>query len=181
MTTDSTWTPCSHTEARPSLVEQMVMNQDAFPPSLRDWRVFRIEYGFECSCPEGLIFLSPDADRDLIERELNRHRNGTGTAHETCRTLPNPLIENTMKGKNEPTPCSHTQSRPSLVEVIVMRPEALPPSLQGWRKFRIEYGFECSSCPEGFLYLPPEADPQVIEDELNKHAENYKEAEGCPF
>ena len=85
-----------------------------------------------------------------------------------------------MTDKFERTPCSHTQSRPSLVEEIVMRPEALPPSLRGWRKYRIEYGFECS-CPEGHLFLPPGADPQGIEDELNKHVKDYKEEEGCPF
>lgn len=85
-----------------------------------------------------------------------------------------------MTDSTERTPCSHTQSRPSLVEVIIMRPEGLPPSLRDWRAFRIEYGFECS-CPEGWIYLPPGADQKVIERELNVHVKDYPPEEGCPF
>lgn len=63
--------PCTCTEANPCLVEEMVMNPGALPPSLRGWRRFRIEYGFECSCPEGLIYLPPNADPDIVEKALN--------------------------------------------------------------------------------------------------------------
>ncbi len=62
---------CTHTETHPSLVEQMILNPDALPPSLKDWRCYRIEYGFECSCPEGLIYLPHHVDSDEIEKLLN--------------------------------------------------------------------------------------------------------------
>lgn len=35
-----------------------------------------------------------------------------------------------------------------------------------WRRYRMEYGFECS-CPEGTIYLPQEIDPDIVEDFLN--------------
>ena len=37
---------------------------------------------------------------------------------------------------------------------------------KGLRRFRIEYGFECS-CPEGLIYLPDDVDPDMVEDWLN--------------
>ena len=61
---------CYHTTTRPELTEEMILNYDALPPSLAGWRRFRIEYGFECSCPEGLIYLPPNADPDAIEAIL---------------------------------------------------------------------------------------------------------------
>lgn len=67
-------TPCSHTETQPQLVEEAILNYRALPPSLKGWRRFRIEYGHECSCPEGIIYLPPEADAEVIERELNKHR-----------------------------------------------------------------------------------------------------------
>ncbi len=48
----------------------MIMNPDSLPPSLREWRCFRIEYGFECSCPEGFIYLPPGLNPDMIETLL---------------------------------------------------------------------------------------------------------------
>lgn len=66
---------CYHHEepgsAHPSLTEEMVLNEGALPGSLKGWRRFRIEYGFECSCPEGLIYLPPGADPDAVEAILN--------------------------------------------------------------------------------------------------------------
>lgn len=50
---------CNCKTTRPSLTEEMIQNYDALPPSLKGWRRFRIEYGFECGCPEGLIYLPP--------------------------------------------------------------------------------------------------------------------------
>lgn len=63
------------------------------------------------------------------------------------------------------TPCQ-CQATPSLTEELIMNPDALPPKLRGWRRYRIEYGFQCS-CPEGCIYLPPGVDPDDIEDLLN--------------
>ena len=62
---------CTCTTTHPSLVEEMIMNPDALPPSLREWRRYRIEYGHECSCPEGLIYLPSHVDADKIEELLN--------------------------------------------------------------------------------------------------------------
>lgn len=70
---------CKCTETRPSLTEEMIMNYDALPPSLNGWRRFRIEYGFECGCPEGLIYLPPENvydAADIIEDVLNGTHNG---------------------------------------------------------------------------------------------------------
>lgn len=61
--------------------------------------------------------------------------------------------------------CEHTY--PSLTEEIIQNYDALPPSLKGWRRYRIEYGFECS-CPEETIYLPSWVDPARIEDILNE-------------
>lgn len=66
-----TYTPCSHKTTHPSLVEECIQNYDALPPSLKGWRRYRIEYGFECSCPEGIIYLPPHVDADIIEDLLN--------------------------------------------------------------------------------------------------------------
>lgn len=37
---------------------------------MHDWRNFRIEYGFECSCPEGIIWAPKHIDPDALERAL---------------------------------------------------------------------------------------------------------------
>ena len=52
---------------RPSFTEQMVMNYDRLPGGMKGWRMFRIEYGFECSCPEGIIWLPPNITWDEID------------------------------------------------------------------------------------------------------------------
>ena len=65
---------CNHQVSHPSLTEEIIQNYDALPPSLNSWKRFRIEYGFECSCPEGLIYLPPWTtfeDQNKIEDILN--------------------------------------------------------------------------------------------------------------
>jgi len=57
---------CSCEQANVSFVEQAV-RQDFLPPSMQGWRCYRIEYGFECSCPEGIIYLPPLGDTDELE------------------------------------------------------------------------------------------------------------------
>lgn len=52
---------------KPSLVEEAIINYDNLPPYMKHWRCFRIEYGFECSCPEGYIFLPPSINPEQIE------------------------------------------------------------------------------------------------------------------
>lgn len=66
-----TWQACTCKSTRPSLTEEMIMNYSALPPSLKGWRRYRIEYGFECSCPEETIYLPPWVDADRIEDILN--------------------------------------------------------------------------------------------------------------
>lgn len=68
--------PCNCTETYPHLVEEFILNPKALPPSLANWRVYRIEYGFECSCPEGWIYLPPNCDSQLIEDLLNSKTKG---------------------------------------------------------------------------------------------------------
>lgn len=60
---------------RPGLTEEMVLNPDALGCKAhshlyRDWRMYRIEYGFECGCMEGRILLPPKVDPRKIERLL---------------------------------------------------------------------------------------------------------------
>ena len=54
---------------RLSLTEEMVQNEDAMG-MLKGWRRFRIEYGFECSCPEGVIYVPPEIDPARLEEVL---------------------------------------------------------------------------------------------------------------
>lgn len=59
----------------------------------------------------------------------------------------------------------------SLTEEIMFNPPHCslhPNATKGWRRYRIEYGFECG-CPEGTIYLPPDVDRQEIEDLLEKY------------
>lgn len=58
---------------RPSLTEEMILREDWLPGSMAGWRRYRIEYGFECSCPEGLVYLPPDNNALLaFERFLRK-------------------------------------------------------------------------------------------------------------
>jgi hypothetical protein len=52
-----------------SLTEEFILNQD-FAKQFPSLRRFRIEYGFECSCPEGTIYLPSDCDPDQVEKCL---------------------------------------------------------------------------------------------------------------
>ncbi len=56
--------------------------------------------------------------------------------------------------------------QPSLTEEMIARSDFLPDAMEGWRAYRIEYGFE-GSCPEGIIYLPPYVNPIEIERILN--------------
>lgn len=55
-----------------SLVEEMVMNNSHLPDDMKEWRCYRIEYGFEDSSPEGVVWLPPNADADSFEQGLNK-------------------------------------------------------------------------------------------------------------
>lgn len=52
------------------LTEEAVLNKD-WMGCIPTYRRFRIEYGFECGCPEGVIYLPPDVDPDVVERFLD--------------------------------------------------------------------------------------------------------------
>ena len=48
-----------------SLTEEMIQNyseDNEYGSILPGWRRFRIEYGFECSCPEGTIYVEDGPD-----------------------------------------------------------------------------------------------------------------------
>lgn len=49
-----------------SLTEEMILNED-FREKFPGLRRFRVEYGFECSCPEGTIYWPGCMDEDLLE------------------------------------------------------------------------------------------------------------------
>ena len=38
--------------------------------AMKGWRCYRIEYGYECSCPEGVIWLPPDVVPEVVEEFL---------------------------------------------------------------------------------------------------------------
>jgi len=59
----------------------MILNYDALPGSMKGWRQFRIEYGFECSCPEGVIWLPLHVDPDVIENLIQDVTNTEGIDH----------------------------------------------------------------------------------------------------
>ena len=62
--------------------------------------------------------------------------------------------------------CTHhpTLQPPALVEEFILNPDYIH-EWPGVRRYRLEYGFECS-CPEGLLYLPAEVDAQWAEEVL---------------
>jgi hypothetical protein len=52
----------------------------------------------------------------------------------------------------------------SLVEEVIMRPEALPEPMRGMRRYRIEYGGHAERClMECTVYLPAEISPERLE------------------
>lgn len=52
--------------------EEMILNEN-FQKMFPGLRMFRIEYGFECSCPEGIIYLPKEVDPDFVEEFLNKY------------------------------------------------------------------------------------------------------------
>lgn len=66
------------TEPCPSLVEEMIMNEDHMG-LLKGWRRYRIEYEFEGSSPEGVVYLPRHIDADDLEEWL---RNKMGCCRE---------------------------------------------------------------------------------------------------
>lgn len=52
-------------------------------------------------------------------------------------------------------------------EEAILNDDFVPEYMKGgkWRRYRIEYGFECS-CPEGVIYLPARFDSQLARDLL---------------
>ena len=60
------------TKVMPTLTEELILNPDVLDCGwhegvMKGWRRYRIEYGFECGCPEGTIYLPPDVDTDEFE------------------------------------------------------------------------------------------------------------------
>lgn len=45
--------------------------------------------------------------------------------------------------------------------------------LQGWRRYRFEYGFECG-CPEGVIYLPENFDTEIVEKTLREWLKDWQ-------
>lgn len=54
-----------------SFTEEMIQNQD-YMGCIKNWRRFRIEYGYECSCPEGTVYLPPSVDPDVLEEFMRK-------------------------------------------------------------------------------------------------------------
>ena len=54
MSTDAMGAAMScHDDYHTNYTEEAVLNESILP----GWRRFRIEYGFECACPEGIIYI----------------------------------------------------------------------------------------------------------------------------
>jgi hypothetical protein len=57
-----------HEVYHPDATEEMIQNYsdenttDSYGTVLPGWRRFRIEYGFECSCPEGTVYIKDGPD-----------------------------------------------------------------------------------------------------------------------
>lgn len=62
--------PCNCGGIPPSLTEEMILNPGALPEHMRGMRRYRIEYGFECACPEGLIYLPAHVNAETVEALL---------------------------------------------------------------------------------------------------------------
>ena len=56
-----------------TLTEEAVSAIDCtqHPQAMEGYRCYRIEYGYECSCPEGRIWLPRTMTADLIEKIVN--------------------------------------------------------------------------------------------------------------
>lgn len=73
-----------------SLVEEMIMNPDAVPNchGMRGWRHYRVEYGFECGCPEGVIWLPPDVSCHDLEKLLSKYQRQWEPNADAITTVP---------------------------------------------------------------------------------------------
>lgn len=57
-----------------------------------------------------------------------------------------------------------------LTEEMVLNYSALPPELDGWRRYRVEYGGVNGLCVlEETIYLPESLDPRKIEKLIHDH------------
>jgi len=54
-----------------SLTEQAVMNTDRLPEGMKDWRMYRIEYG--PGGPEGVIWLPRSMNPEYLEGHLRMY------------------------------------------------------------------------------------------------------------
>jgi hypothetical protein len=52
----------------PSFTGEAILNYAALPTAMSGWLRRRIEYGFECACPETTIYLPPDFDDEPLEK-----------------------------------------------------------------------------------------------------------------
>ncbi len=50
-----------------SVVEEAILNPSYLPSYMKGWRQYRIEYGFECSCPERSILVPPWVTAEQVE------------------------------------------------------------------------------------------------------------------
>ena len=58
---------------RLDFTEEIMLNPPVcgyHPVNYSKYRRYRIEYGFECSCPEGIIYLPNHVDPDKVEKYL---------------------------------------------------------------------------------------------------------------
>jgi hypothetical protein len=72
----------------------------------------------------------------------------------------------------------------STVEEFILNYKALPPEMDGWRRYRIEYGGHAESCiKECVIYVPPRFDIMALERlfEECQDDEPEDEAEPCPM
>jgi hypothetical protein len=52
----------------------------------------------------------------------------------------------------------------SATEEMIMNYSALPPELDGWRRFRLEYGGHAEACfKEQTIYTPPRSDGYIFD------------------
>ncbi len=62
---------CKFDKRHVSFTEECIQNED-YMGCLKGWRRYRLEYGFECACPEGVIYLPSNIDINLLEDYIKR-------------------------------------------------------------------------------------------------------------
>ncbi|MHB8271428.1 hypothetical protein [Bradyrhizobium sp.] len=140
------------------------MNTDnlLLPDSMRGWRLHRIWYGAGELAPSGSIYLPPHVSIDALRHVLPGcfRFAGVGGVEDPLAEIPvdeGPLMKCRLHGND--------LCRPSFTGEAILNYLALPPEMDGWRRQRIEYGFECA-CPETTIYLPADYDDKPLEDLL---------------